>query len=169
PALHVPDLAPGRRDDAEDRIDGHLAGQADLVNSRDFSAEAAALARRTGETSAMGLFFGPTNVGLWRISIEVEDGDPGHAVEIARRVTPAALPVGLRQVYYYADTARALAAVGHRDREAIRLLLTAERLAPQHVHRTADIAATVRTLLDRSRRQAGGSELRGLGARMLIG
>ncbi|WP_249998736.1 helix-turn-helix domain-containing protein [Actinoplanes sp. M2I2] len=137
-----------------------------LDESRAWSDEAAVLARRTGETSTKGLFFGPTNVDLWRISIEVGQGDPGRAVEIARRTTPAALPVGIRQVYYYADTARALAALRDRDREAIRLLLNAERIAPQHVHRSAGVAETVRTLLERSRRQAGGGELRGLSSRM---
>ncbi|MFF5076061.1 helix-turn-helix domain-containing protein [Actinoplanes sp. NPDC000266] len=139
-----------------------------LDESRAWSAEAAELARRTGETTTLGLYFGPTNVGLWRISIEAEDGDPGHALEIARRITPGVLPIGLRQVYYYADTARALAALGNRDREAIRLLLTAERIAPQHVHRSAEIFQTVQELLDRSRRQSGGSELRGLSARMQV-
>ncbi|MEU8821691.1 helix-turn-helix transcriptional regulator [Actinoplanes sp. NPDC048796] len=138
-----------------------------LDESRAWSAEAAELARRTGETTTLGLYFGPTNVGLWRISIEGEDGDPGHALEIARQVRPAALPIGLRQVYYYADTARALAAL-RKDREAIRLLLTAERIAPQHVHRSAEVFQTVQELLERSRRQAGGGELRGLSARMQV-
>ena len=139
-----------------------------LDESRAWSAEAAALARRTGETTTFGLFFGPTNVDFWRISIEVEQGDPGHAAEIARRTTPGILPVGLRQVYYYADTAHALAQLGDRDRDAVRLLLSAERIAPQHVHRSAAVFATVQTLLERSRRQAGGGELRALSARMQV-
>ena len=139
-----------------------------LDDSRSWSAEAAALARRTGETNLMGLHFGPTNVDIWRISIEVEDGDPARAVAIARSTTPAVLPVGLRQVFYYGDTARALTHLGDRDRAAIRFLLNAERIAPQHVHRSADIAQTVQTLLDRSRRQAGGSELRALSGRMRV-
>ncbi|WP_250036354.1 helix-turn-helix domain-containing protein [Paractinoplanes maris] len=142
-------------------------GSRRLDESRAWSDEAAGLARRTGETTTKGLFFGPTNVDLWRISIEVEEGDPGRAVEIARRTRLAAVPVGIRQVYYYADTARALAMLRNRDREAVRLLLNAERIAPQHVHGSADVRETVRTLLERSRHQAGGSELRGLSARLL--
>jgi len=55
------------------------------------------------------------------------------------------------------------------DVESIRLLLTAERIAPQHVRTSAELAGTVRILLDRSRRQAGGTELRGLGERMRVG
>ncbi|MBU2670345.1 helix-turn-helix domain-containing protein [Actinoplanes bogorensis] len=139
-----------------------------LDESRVWSAEAMKLARRTGESPAMGLHFGPANVDIWRISIEVEDGDPGYAVDIALRAGPGAIPYGIRQVFYYADTARALAALRNRDREAIRFLLHAERVAPQHVHGSAEVRTTVQTLLDRSRLQAGGTELRALSARMRV-
>ncbi|GAB2604812.1 hypothetical protein Aab01nite_78570 [Paractinoplanes abujensis] len=137
-----------------------------LDDSRAWSAEAAGLARRTGETDVLGLFFGPTNVDIWRISIEVEGGDPGLATEIARQVSPGAIPVGLRQVFLYADTARALTKLRDRDRDAVRLLLTAERIAPQHVHRSADVLTAVHTLLERSRTNNGGAELRALSERM---
>ncbi|GIM97994.1 hypothetical protein Ato02nite_097870 [Paractinoplanes toevensis] len=139
-----------------------------LDDSRDWLAEAAVLARRTGETDTKGLFFGPTNVDIWRMSIEVEDGDPALVVEIARRTDPAAIPAGVRQVFYYADTARALARVGGRDREAIRFLLVAERIAPQHVRTSVELAEAIRVLLERSRRQAGGTELRALSERMQV-
>jgi transcriptional regulator with XRE-family HTH domain len=137
-----------------------------LEDSRDWLAEASVLARRTGETTTMGMFFGPTNVDIWRMSIEVEDGDPVRVVEVARRTDPTAIPAGVRQVFYYADTARALARIGGRDREATRFLVTAERIAPQHVRTCPELAATIRLLLDRSRRPAGGAELRALHARL---
>jgi hypothetical protein len=137
-----------------------------LDDSLDWLTEAAALAGRTGETRTMGMFFGPTNVDIWRMSIEVDDGDPAGVVEIARRTNPAAIPAGFRQVFYYADTARALTRIGGRDREAIRFLLTAERIAPQHVRTSAELGETIRVLLDRSRRQTGGTALRGLSERM---
>ncbi|MCY1143888.1 helix-turn-helix transcriptional regulator [Actinoplanes sp. Pm04-4] len=139
-----------------------------LDDSRDWLTEAASLARRTGETNTMGMFFGPTNVDIWRMSIEVDDGDPVRVVEIARRTDPAAIEAGVRQVFYYADTARALTRLGGRDREAIRFLLTAERIAPQHVRTSDELTETVKLLLDRSRRQAGGTELRALSERMLL-
>ncbi len=78
-----------------------------LDDSRDWLTEAAGLARRTGELDTMGMFFGPTNVDIWRMSIEVDDGGPALVVEIAQRTDPAVIPAGVRQVYYYADTARA--------------------------------------------------------------
>lgn len=139
-----------------------------LDDSRTWSEEAAGLARRTGETTSMGMFFGPTNVGIWRIGIEVDGGDPGRAAEIARDTNPATIQAGFRQVFYYADTARALARLRGKDREAIRFLLIAERLAPQHVHTSALAQETTRALLERSHRQAAGTELRGLCERMRV-
>src|SRR6185312_16336780 len=114
-----------------------------LDDSRDWLDEAEVLARRTGETDTMGMFFGPTNVDIWRMSIEAGDGDPVRVVQIARRTDPAAIPAGVRQVFYYADAARALTRIGGRDREAVRCLLTAERIAPQHVRTSAELADTV--------------------------
>ena len=84
---------------------------------------------------------------------------------MARAADPAVVPAGSRQVFYYADTARALALLGGHDAEAVRLLLVAERRAPQHVHTSAEIAETVRALLGRSSRP----ELRGLGERISPG
>ncbi|WP_328476103.1 helix-turn-helix domain-containing protein [Actinoplanes sp. NBC_00393] len=143
-------------------------GRRRLDDSRSWLAEAADLAGRTGETTTMGLYFGPTNVAFWQIGIEVDGGDPGRAAQIARDTDPAALPVGFRQVFYFADTARALARLRGRDREAIRFLLAAERLAPQHLHTSAMARETTRALLDRSIRQAGGAELRGLAERLQV-
>jgi transcriptional regulator with XRE-family HTH domain len=136
--------------------------------SRAFADEAAQLAARTGESPALSLFFGPTNVNIWRIGIEADGGDPGEAVQIARGTNPAVIDANCRQVFFYADAARALAQLRNRDREAIRYLLTAERVAPQHVHSSPMSRETTRALLERSRRNAGGTELRGLCERMRI-
>jgi hypothetical protein len=143
-------------------------GRGRLDDSRAWSAEAAELADRTGETTTMGLYFGPTNVAIWQIGIEADGGDPGRAAQVARATQPSAIPAGFRQVFYYADTARALARLRGRDREAIRFLLTAERVAPQHIHTSALARETARALLDRSTRRAGGTELRGLAERLQI-
>ncbi|GIF13715.1 hypothetical protein FHX34_105224 [Actinoplanes teichomyceticus] len=51
----------------------------------------------------------------------------------------------------------------------MRFLLTAERVAPQHVHTSPLVRESARGLLERSRRAAGGSELRGLCERLRIG
>lgn len=139
-----------------------------IDDSRAWTTEAGELAARTGESAAMGLFFGPTNVNIWRIGIEVDGGDPGEAARIAQATNPAVLTASCRQVFYYADAARAYASLPGRDRHAIRFLLTAERLAPQHVHTSTIAQETSRALLERSRREAGGAELRGLCERMQV-
>jgi transcriptional regulator with XRE-family HTH domain len=138
-------------------------------DSRAWAGEAADLAGRTGETETMGLFFGPTNTRIWSIGIEVDGGDPGYAAEIARTTNPATIAAGFRQVFFYADTARAFTRLRGKDREAIRYLLTAERIAPQHIHTSALAQETTRVLLERSQRQAGGTELRGLCERLRVG
>jgi transcriptional regulator with XRE-family HTH domain len=149
----------------------HLGGALCALGVKDTSTasdridEAADLARRTGETSSWDLFFGPTNVDFWRLSLEVDAGDPGTAVEIAERIEPARVPSQGRQVSYYTDKARALARM-RRDREALRLLLAAERIAPQRVRSAPMIVETARGMLDRAQRRAGGDELLGLCERM---
>ena len=139
-----------------------------VSDGRGWAEEAGEVAARTGESPALGLTFGPTNVDIWRIGMEVDGGEPDLAVDIAANTNPAILPFGCRQVFYYADAGRALAGLKGRDREAIRYLITAERLAPQHVRTSAIDQETVRSLLERSRREAGGAELRGLCERMQI-
>lgn len=130
-------------------------------------AEAEQIANRTGDTDTLHLMFGPTNTRFWQVSMETDGGDPGRAVEIARQTTPTLVDSPSRQVSFYADTARALARV-RRDREAIRYLLIAERLAPARVHSSALTRETARGLLDRAQRRAGGMELRALCERMHI-
>ena len=130
-------------------------------------AEAAAIARRTGESGALRLMFGPTNINFWRIAMAADGEDPGYAVDVARATHPHLVDSVSRQFAFYADTGRALARIGN-DREALRLLLTAERLGPQRMH-APSIVQTVRGLLDRSRRGTGWTELRGLCERLGIG
>jgi hypothetical protein len=123
--------------------------------------EASAIAERTGDTATLGLHFGPTNVRFWRISMEADGGEPGRAVEIAQSTHPAVVDSPSRQFSFYSDTARALARL-RRDKEAVRYLLQAERLAPVRMHASPIIVETARGMLDRARRLAGGPELRGL-------
>lgn len=124
-------------------------------------AEAGRLAERTGDTDTFGLMFGPTNIDIWRVSMEVDGGEPGRALEIAKQVNPSAIESVSRQTSFYLDTGRSLARL-RRDEAAVRQLLTAERLAPQRVRSDPLVAETARSLLDRARRHAGGVELRGL-------
>lgn len=123
--------------------------------------EASRLARQTGDTDTFGLYFGPTNIGTWRVGMEADGSAPGRALEIAREINVSAIDSPTRQVSFYLDMGRALSRL-RKDEQAIRQLLTAERLAPQRVRSDPLVAETARALLARSRRNAIGIELRGL-------
>lgn len=133
-------------------------------------AEAVKTASHTGETTDYCLFFGPTNAQIWQVSMEVDGGDPGKAVELARSVNPMVLNARNRQATYYEDTGRALARLNRpeADANAVRMLLTAERLAPQSMRLSTTTRETARGLLERARQQVGGSELRGLCERLRV-
>lgn len=139
---------------------GRRAGE-----SADWITEASEAAEWTGETTTLDMAFGPTNVRLWRIAIEVDGGDPGRAVEIASSTNPAVISSPNRRAAFYSDTARALARV-KKDKRAVQMLLAAESLAPQQIHASALVQESARALLERARREAGGPALRGLCERM---
>lgn len=142
-------------------------GQGDRGNAMGLILEAAEIADRTGDNAVLNLHFGPTNVKFWRVSMHADGGDPGDAVAIASRTVPQNVVAVSRQAAFYLDTGRALAHLG-RDSEALRMIATAERLAPQRVRGDRLAQETVRGLLERSRRDAAGSELLGLCERMGI-
>lgn len=85
----------------------------------------------------------------------------------ARTTQPGTVPKVSRQAAFYLDTARALAHV-RKDTEALRMLLTTERLAPQRM-RAPLVRETARGLLERARRGTGWTELRGLCERLGVG
>ncbi|GAA1656816.1 helix-turn-helix domain-containing protein [Catellatospora bangladeshensis] len=141
--------------------------QGDHVGAAAALEEAALIADQTGQSDALGLNFGPTNISFWRISMEADGHDPGHAVELARTVNPQLVGAVSRQVAFYIDLARALSNIG-KDTEAVRMLLVGERLAPQRVRTSPIVAETLRGALGRARRGAGWAELRGLCERVGI-
>jgi hypothetical protein len=139
----------------------HATGLRDQDAAADHLAEAARLAARTGETDAWDLQWGPRNVGLWMVAHQTDTGRSGEAVETAAGLDAASLPA-VRTVYLYTDLARALADV-RRDDEAARMLLAAERVAPQHTRSSAAARETARALLRKARRA---STVQGLCERM---
>ncbi|MGH3797736.1 MAG: helix-turn-helix domain-containing protein [Pseudonocardiaceae bacterium] len=112
------------------------------------------------------LYFGPDNVGIWRVSIAVELGEPGHAQELARRVTPARVPSAARQAMYWADLGRGMATERATREQAVGALLRAEKIAPQRIRTNPFVRETVTDLMRRARREAVGRELRGMAYRM---
>lgn len=130
----------------------HATGVHDTATAAAHLAEAAAIAELTGETEAWDLQWGPRNVALWTVSHQIDTGRPGEAVETAGGVDVAELPA-VRQVYLYTDLARALTDV-RRDGDAVRMLLAAEHVAPQHTRASAAARETARALQHQGRRAA---------------
>jgi transcriptional regulator with XRE-family HTH domain len=128
--------------------------------------EARTTARHTGEGSAFGLHFGPTNVALWRMAIAVEQHEGGRVEEIATGVDPYAVESPGRRAAFFTDLGRGLAQVRGRDADAVRMLSRAEQLAPQQVRANPLIRELVGHLLRRARATAGGRELRQLAQRV---
>ncbi|MGH3914616.1 MAG: helix-turn-helix domain-containing protein [Pseudonocardiaceae bacterium] len=134
--------------------------------------EASALAERVGPDGGRGfgsLYFGPDNVGIWRLSIAIELGEPGRAQELARQVTPERVPSAHRQAIYWADLGRGMAQDRATRDEAVGALLRAEKLAPQRIRTNPFVRETVGDLMRRARRKAGGRELRGMAYRIGLG
>ncbi|MFY1702771.1 helix-turn-helix domain-containing protein [Micromonospora sp. WMMA1923] len=141
----------------------HLAGLRNQVEAEDHLIEAARIAAHTGETDGWDLAWGPRNVALWRMAFQLDTGRPELAMRTATGVAVAGLPA-VRQVYFWLDQSRAADALG-RDRDAVRMLLAAERVGPQHARSSTSARETVRSLL---RRGATSPELRGLCERMSL-
>jgi transcriptional regulator with XRE-family HTH domain len=141
-----------------------VTGRAD--DARGHLNEAAEAAVRTGDGAFAGLNFGPRNVGVWRVALALELGEPGRVPELARDVEVAAIPSAGRQATFYGDVGRGLATIRGREAQAVEALHRAEALAPQRMHTNPFIRETVVDLLRRARRDAGGRELRGMAYRM---
>ncbi|MEM9562172.1 MAG: helix-turn-helix transcriptional regulator [Actinomycetota bacterium] len=109
--------------------------------------------------------FGPINVQIHRISIAVDLGDAGEAIEIASRLDPTQLS-NERQMRVLLDTARAH---GQRRQiaDAVACLLEAERTAPEHLRSHTVAHQTVRDLLGQRDAQAS-EELADLARRLAV-
>jgi transcriptional regulator with XRE-family HTH domain len=127
--------------------------------------EAKRIAAATGDTMTLSLFFGPTNIQIWEISMETDGGDPARAVALARGTEPARVPHVGRQVTYHVDTGRALAYLG-RDDDALMMLMTAERLAPTRVRADPLVWETARDVVERRKRKAVPPEVRAFCGRL---
>jgi transcriptional regulator with XRE-family HTH domain len=108
--------------------------------------------------------FASWNVTMHRVSVEVECGNPAAAVEAARPLTRAPIRHRERMSYLWVDIGRALSQLG-RHREAIEALRRAERTAPLRVRLSPVVRDSVRDLLGKNYRFAGGAQLRGLAER----
>ncbi|MGH3910656.1 MAG: helix-turn-helix domain-containing protein [Pseudonocardiaceae bacterium] len=110
------------------------------------------LAEHTGEGTAYGLGFGPTNVGLWRMEAALTVGDHELVTVLAGRLNPDVHPYRSRRSAYWRDLGRGLAQMRNRHDDAVRALRRAETIHPHRVLRDPFVRDTIAVLLRRSRR-----------------
>ena len=146
-ALHlVAVVASARRKDhwgARDRIRDH----------------AAPAAKRAGEGNVMWTVFGPTNVALHQVSIEMEAGEAGEALHSADRLDTSTLPSLERSFTFTLEVARCYD-LRREDAAVLLRLLELEDMAPEDLERTQLARGMVLGLMRRARamhaRQAEG-------------
>jgi transcriptional regulator with XRE-family HTH domain len=124
--------------------------------------EAEETADRTGDGVAWDFWFGRPNIGVWRMSLAIEAGEPDRAVAIAPTIDVDRLPSPSRRANYWTDLGRALARQRRTRPDAVSALGRAEHLAPQQIRNDPHVRETVAELLV----DVGGSDLRALGRRV---
>ncbi len=128
----------------------------DADTARSHLNEAIGIAEHTGERNGFGQHFGPTNVGLWEVSIGAELGEGPDVAERAKQklIDGAILHSRDRTAALHFDMARAYAqAEGTRDQEALRHLDTADRMAPQRIRQDPIARDLLRGFVQRARRR----------------
>jgi transcriptional regulator with XRE-family HTH domain len=90
--------------------------------------------------------FGPTGVGLYRISIARVLGDYGTAVEAAQRINPVGIPLVERRARYWSDVARSFHE-WNKPQQCYRALLAAENASPDEVRYRKPIQQITTSLL----------------------
>lgn len=122
------------------------ARQEKVAAASDYLIEAAQAAEHIGEGhNDLFTAFGPTNVALHRLSVAVEIGDGGSAIEQAKAIDVGVLPPE-RQAHYSVDLAHAHIQEGKND-DALAILLEAEVLAPEEIRYHPTARALIASLL----------------------
>lgn len=99
----------------------------------DYLAQADEAGQRLGtDTNHYGLIFGPTNVKIHEVATAIELDDADEAIRRSEGFEPANAVPAERSSHHYIDLARAQLVAGQRD-QAQRSLMTADKLAPQHM------------------------------------
>ena len=134
----------------------HLVGSVAASRDEDRSAtieflsEAQQAANRLGtDANYLWTAFGPTNVEIHRVVTAMELGDVQLAVDLGPRVNTSGLPLE-RRVRHTFETARAFHR-RNRVEEALGMLLSTERLAPEQVRYHRIPREIVRNLVRRPR------------------
>jgi transcriptional regulator with XRE-family HTH domain len=110
--------------------------------------------------------FGPTNLALWRMTVDIELGEYGQVVELAKTTTPGPLRLANRHQAYWMSYGRALAHSGKTDREALVAFIHAERAAPLAFSLNPMARDAMVSMVHRARRRSVSEDLRVLARRL---
>ncbi|MEV1092042.1 hypothetical protein [Streptomyces microflavus] len=115
-----------------------------------FAAAAVPLARQTGESNVHWTVFGPTNVMLHAVNVEMTDGDAAEGLRLADRIDATRMPSRERQFTFGLEVARCYDL--RRDDAAVLVhLLELEQLAPEDLQHSPLGRELVTSLLGRAR------------------
>jgi transcriptional regulator with XRE-family HTH domain len=106
------------------------------------------VAAQLGDRNDFRTVFGPTNVGIHRVSVSLELSRPSEAIRHAQRYDVSRLPSVERRFAHCLELARAYSIRGE-DLAAIHMVLRAERESAEEMRYNMDIRAVVRELLRR--------------------
>jgi len=138
----------------------------DASRAKDYLRESGSAAQRLGaDSNYLWTSFGPTNVAIHCVNTAVELHDFQTVLDSGLSLPMAAVPAE-RRVRYVLDVARVYALTGKKD-EALKAMLTAERIAPEQVRQHYLSRKVIMTLL-RSTAGKPAPELRKLAERVKI-
>jgi len=129
-------------------------------------AEASAAAARVSGADRWRMEFGLPNVGIWRVGVALENGEPERAPVYARQVDRSQIRTVQRRARLHIDTGRGLYLADDPD-GAVRQFLEADRLAAAELRARPAVREIVGQMV-RDARGRGSSEMRELAVRLRI-
>lgn len=127
------------------------AATGDADTARAHLGEAEHIARGLRDGTAYGTPVGPANVRLYQICAEVDLGEPGKALEVARETRLPKHMATERKAQFWLDTARAYLLAGDPD-AAIGALAESRAVAPEHFRSTSAVRNIITTAATQQRR-----------------
>jgi transcriptional regulator with XRE-family HTH domain len=119
----------------------------DGPKTAEYLREAGTAANRLGrDANYLWTAFGPTNVAIHNVNTAVELGDIQTVLNYGLSLNTDTVPME-RRVRYLLDVARTHCLTGNRD-DALTVLITAERLAPEQVHQHHLTRKVITTLME---------------------
>ncbi|PFG49455.1 helix-turn-helix protein [Amycolatopsis sulphurea] len=132
----------------------------DVWTGRDRLRQAVPLADRIGDRNVCWTAFGPTNVAMHAVTVEVESGEAVEGLRLAAKIDHESSPSIERRVAFLLDQAKAH--VQRRDfATTLELLNSAEHEAPEDVRFRPAAHTLLTTVIERGRRNesAGAARL----------